>query len=1029
MKMNQVKELIQIVQYHEGWAKGIAKMWNLSRDGWGGDTRVMTEDQVKTKEANSDNIELYLAVDGDEVVGYCGLSEYKEDTESLYIPLLNVHPDYHGQKIGKKLVLRALEKTIELGWPRLDLYTWPGNTKAVPLYKKCGFFWEDRDDTTHLMNFIPQVLNTPLLKPIFTDLDWYDSSVRKIEVKPDGTKENGFTFYEYSWRNENKFARVQFERTGRGINLIETDEFILMLQLTEHEVIEQEQQNYQIKFVNKTNVPMSLKVSGSGHDRVEYSLNAEMIVHDEAIISETLTVKKGEEPSVWRTHPYLSVNVSVDDKECELRLGIFPLQPAKIETSYSGNLSYLTNESSIELEIKNNLKEDAEFSLLFPENELVSLKENNHTVFIPKSERRSLSIPLVIREYGFYKPTLHISAKKTDGTELKFEQEISAAFKGLGEKFGGESKDYWHIFNGLSQVNIRKRDLLITAAKNGNKKQPLVFFPPMLGKPYSNEFTKKKPKMVSWESKNSSILLNIVLESDEMKGLHLTQNIQLFGDGIVHKWIEIENRGSEEHNDVAISSPMYHELSKTYFPLEDKVIYFSENRLLEFGDIKPGTITGNWYFSENNPEPIGFSWSRNSKATPDGWRFIIEDELGSIEPGVKKSSEKVTISIGAFLQWEDFRAFSTQASVIEKSEVSSESAFTFENNILSSDTDLSITLNTYRNNYLDGQLQVFVNEKELYEEQIHADEEKTSYSLNFPVANLEPLSILKSEFRSNSMTTKLEELILSPTDSNVSIHSRNDESFDTFEANNGCISIKAAPNFYPGIFSIHVNGSEWLDHSFPKLTAKSWWNPWAGGMKTAPSGLNTFSLMKENHSAFQVEKLDLQGNSWNGLAIQTDIHEHPQWKGVQYVQYYLMLPGVPVIATYLEVKELGGKNLKHEIWNTDFFVGGENLSNVFVEMLGSQQTKHYKAGLQEIPISLETGSFISSLSKSEKLYVVPSLYSDNSEAYTNKEALQVLFSQTSIPCNQGCKTAPLFMIFDHRDLSADLLQKIRKVQF
>ncbi|KON87323.1 hypothetical protein AF332_11130 [Sporosarcina globispora] len=144
--MIQSTDKIIIAEYHEGFAAGIAKMWNLSRDSWGGDTSVMTEEQVKTKEGNNGNITLFLALDGEEVVGYCGLSEYKEDTGSLYIPLLNVRPDYHGRKIGKMLVLKALQKTIELGWPRLDLYTWPGNVKAVPLYKKCGFFWEDRDE-------------------------------------------------------------------------------------------------------------------------------------------------------------------------------------------------------------------------------------------------------------------------------------------------------------------------------------------------------------------------------------------------------------------------------------------------------------------------------------------------------------------------------------------------------------------------------------------------------------------------------------------------------------------------------------------------------------------------------------------------------------------------------------------------------------------------------------------------------------------------------------------------------------------
>lgn len=1024
--MTHVKNAIEIVQYHEGWAKEVAKMWNLSRDGWGGDTRVMTEDQVKKKEETSDNIQLYLAVDGNEVVGYCSLSEYKEDTGSLYIPLLNVRSDYHGKKIGKMLVLRALEKTIQLGWPRLDLYTWAGNTKAVPLYKKCGFFWEDRDDTTHLMNFIPQVLNTPLLRPIFSELDWYDSSNRIIEVKPDGTKEKGFTFYEYSWKKEDKFARVQFERTGRGISLIETDEFLLQMSLNNHEVIEQVQQSFEIKFINKTGNPVSFKASGSSNERVQYSLETEMFVENEALISESVIVKQGEEPSVWRTHPFVSITVWINGQECELRLGVFPVQPAKIEASYSGNLCYLNKETKIELVVKNNLKEEAAFEILFPTNNQVVLSNNQFSVHIPAGARKNITVPLVVKRHGFYQPTLIIKAKQTDGTELLFEQEISTAFKGLGEKFGGESKEYWHVYNGLLQVNVRKRDLLLTVAKNSLKKQPLAFFPPKLGKPYANEFTKKKPNSVSWEIADTSILLKMELESGEMEGLFLTQMVQLFGDGIVHKWIEIENLGSQLHEDVAISMPQFHELGPAYFPLDGQVVYFSEKRIIEFGDLKPTSLTGNWYFSENLPEAIGIAWSGKSKSTPDGWQFVIEDELGSLSPGEKNETEKVVLSIGAFGAWEDFRAFVEEATSVEKSEVNAE--YSFASNELIVRSDLTLSLITHRNSYLNGKLQVTLKDHELFSVTLSADDEKTDYSITIQ-SNLEPVTILEGQFKEKSMTTQFKVLILSPTNDTVSSNISTEDGFETVEAMNGMISIKAAPDFYPGIYSLKVNGKEWLDHSFPNLTAKSWWNPWAGGMKTAPSGTNTFSLKKEKHTAFSIDKFDQDGNKWSGIAIHTDIHEHAQWRGVQYVQYYLMLPGIPVLASYLEVKDSAGKNLKEEAWSTDFFVGGEDLTNVSVNVNDDQQTKKYVTGVQEVPFNFDIDCYIASVSKPEKLYLVPSLYSQYTEAYTNKDAFQLLAVQAALPNENGSKTAPLFLFFDERELSAKLLKRLRRIQF
>src|SRR5699024_6568180 len=191
----------------------IADMWNESQDNWGGNSAVTTAEEVKQQEANSSDLNLYIAMDGDKAVGYCGLSEFMDDKQTLYIPLLNVRGDYQGKKIGKMLVLRALERTIDLGWPRLDLHTWPGNTKAVPLYKKCGFFWEERDDSTHLMNFIPFVLRTEAVKDFFEDTHWYENSTRKIEIKPDGKIKNGFHYYEYTWEKNGSMLRMEFERT------------------------------------------------------------------------------------------------------------------------------------------------------------------------------------------------------------------------------------------------------------------------------------------------------------------------------------------------------------------------------------------------------------------------------------------------------------------------------------------------------------------------------------------------------------------------------------------------------------------------------------------------------------------------------------------------------------------------------------------------------------------------------------------------------------------------------------------------
>ncbi|WP_226645786.1 GNAT family N-acetyltransferase [Mesobacillus subterraneus] len=1012
--MTQMNKVIQIEKYHEGLAAGVARMWNLSRDGWGGDTRVMTEEQVKKKESNSDNIELYLALDGEEVVGYCGLSEYKEDTGSLYIPLLNVRPDYQGHKIGKKLLLQALEKTVELGWPRLDLYTWAGNTKAVPLYKKCGFFWEDRDDSTHLMNFIPQVLNTPLLKPVFEKLDWYGDSTRLIEVKPDGYKENGFTFYEYSWQNAETSARVQFERTSRGISLIENDEFILQLKIADHEVIQEEEREFEIKLVNKGAAPLSFKASGIGNERIKYDFAAEQLVVDESTISAAFTVEKGEEPSNWHTHPSIRATVWINGLECELKLGVFPINPAKIEASYSGNLSFLDKETSIDVEITNNLRENADFQLSFPENEQVVLERNMVTTHIPARGRKTVSLPLTLKKHGFYKPELTITATKMDGQKLSFKQDVSVAFKGPGAKFGGESKDFWHIFNGLGQINVRKRDLVTNVAKS-KQNLPFAFLTPKLGKPYSLEFTKKKPNSVTWETHDSSVDLKICLDSAEMEGLRLTQTFRLFGEGILETWAEVENKGGSTHPDVAFSQPVHQDLEQVSFPLDGEVVYFSENRIMEIGELDPERITGNWYFSEGHFGPIGLTWSKESHAGPESWQFIIEDQFGKLEPGSKAVSGTITLSLGAFQTVDDFIAYAEQEPVLKKPERTSELSYQSDQLVIKPDSDPKFTLKTYRNSYLDGTLTIGNENHE-----ITAEMEKTSYSVTVPITASQPLSILEAAYEGNGTEARFKELLLSPSGRVTS----NCED-DSFIVDNGVITLKADPAFYPGIYSMEVNGQEWLANSYPELTAKSWWNPWAGGMKTAPRGINTFSLLKENSHAEMVEKKDCEGNTWSGLAITTEFEEHKQWKGVQYVQYYLMLPGVPVLASFAEVTVAGGKNLADDVWITDLFVGGNQLTDVKISVSDSQQGHAYHAGSEEIPLLLDGDSYFTSNCSDDKFYMISNNDAYPTDAYTNKEVLQL------VSRHQGefAKSAPLFLLFDERRLTGDLLKKLRRVQF
>ena len=67
----------------------------------------------------------------------------------------------------------------------MDLHTWPGNTKAVPLYKKCE-----------------------LVEEFFKTLDWYKDSIREIQIKPGRRIKNKFDLWNYTWKKDNKNLKI-----------------------------------------------------------------------------------------------------------------------------------------------------------------------------------------------------------------------------------------------------------------------------------------------------------------------------------------------------------------------------------------------------------------------------------------------------------------------------------------------------------------------------------------------------------------------------------------------------------------------------------------------------------------------------------------------------------------------------------------------------------------------------------------------------------------------------------------------------
>jgi len=141
-KMNYIVREFRVGDRHD--AELLAAMWNASDAGWPwGWTRGVPEtaERILDRTQKIDRIAIYVVEIDGEIVGYGDLEQTRGRDDSAYLSTLNVRPDLHGKGLGKALVLKILERTIEKGFRQLTIGTWAGNRKSVPLYKKTGFFW------------------------------------------------------------------------------------------------------------------------------------------------------------------------------------------------------------------------------------------------------------------------------------------------------------------------------------------------------------------------------------------------------------------------------------------------------------------------------------------------------------------------------------------------------------------------------------------------------------------------------------------------------------------------------------------------------------------------------------------------------------------------------------------------------------------------------------------------------------------------------------------------------------------------
>ncbi|WYP27617.1 GNAT family N-acetyltransferase [Alkalihalobacillus sp. FSL W8-0930] len=993
-----------IIEYDERFAAAVAKMWNESREGWGGDSEVETEEDRRLAEQTNGNILTLLAFDGESVIGYCGFSEYKGDEGALYIPLLNVHPEHHGKGVGKRLVLEAVKRTTEQGWPRLDLYTWPGNTKAVPLYKRCGFFWEERDDRVHLLNFIPKILNHPVLGQSVQPSTWYADLKRDIEIKPDGEKENGFVFYTYQFETENGPVSAKIEQSGRGISSFSTREYDVEFTLPTQLMLLSGEYEGTLHLSTK-NGPIQLEAKVEDHPYISGQTHIDEMVSGTKSFTIPFRVQQAPElqQSKWKTHPKLTLTVSLNGEEFQLELGTSIQKPVTIEP-------FLLKEQGLYcMQVKNQLDEVQKVILNgagLPEPVELSLNP---------SEKQVITAPLFQEVAGEMKIDLQIQSTLS-WLDSSYEETLHLAIPSRNEAFVMETPTCLYLYNGAYVMKWSKEDHVATLEDAfTSKKMPLVFLHPVIGKPATHALAKQSWTRYSWEKQAGGIELRLQYELTKPE-CTITRIIHWSTAGELTMALELSNP-KEDVKDVYVGQLFYAEEEQVVFPMNGSVLAADDVAL----DLLPlEQMDEPWMFIDGGSHTFAFEWAYGATLYTPSWQAVFEQSVHAISANGTHQFEPLKIAIDVHKDWKAFKPHATSVPVKSLMDLT----FTKGHGFYKPGDEQELTLEQFSQKITSGSLRLSHGK----EEEVHLE-------------GLDRL-VLNEAFHSESVTTFKVEL---ETDSHKTSYSLkgipigegevtksidHEHGMDIWTVTNGKLAFKVAPDYFPTMYSLQTQTKEWLDHSFPEPGPKSWWNPWGGGIHSIPNNVNLYTILKQKISSSFVKLTDQWGHQWEGIKLTVEFTDHDRWKGLKLEQYYVTLPESPVIATFYDI------NYPNQLLHADAIKSVAFLekkeASLHIYPFDSDKSFN-KSGSEELEVSLSTMSHVTRIwdeKVQEGLAVISTDIENQRSVYSNAEVFvyEASTEYTAYLSDSNIRSKPIFycMTDEHHSTSGwEWLKQLR----
>lgn len=936
---------MEIVDYENRYANKLAKMWNSSDEGWpGGITRgiPMTADKVKETESRMKCIGRFIIMEKGEAIGYVRVNPYTQDKEAAYVSWLNVVPTHHGKSYGRKLLCKCVECSRENAFERLDLHTWPGNMKALPAYKKTGFFWVPKT-SVYMQNYVPMILQFPPATSYFKKHDWYRTFERKIELVEDDIQVEGMNVFPYRWKEGGDELGVWVDRESRSITGFENNEVKVFAKLDRHDVLTGMTWKMTWKIVNKTKRKLSCSLKATPPKGVQMSASEKFEVpagrskEISAGLKVSLDVK--EKPQQEKSDSILT-RMKIGNQSFTLKTGLRTKPAIEIETDPEFISLSPETKKKIFINLKNNMKRRVKGWIDFEADGLHINKKGAHFAI---EKDKAVGIPLTIMAGSSEAKSYSIRARTSfDGLHTK-EKVLRGRCIGSYGVVSDVEDDRLVMENGEIRLVAHRRGGYIDLYDKSFRDPLVQHLHIRLGPPFwPSELSRLNFHMKVRNERDSSTAWLSTL-SEEKEGLKISIQIGMSSNNLVQIIPILENRGEEDIR-CQIQYPASRELYGDKITIPSKYGIIQEEVIEDdfpdwMGDVPPkGYFQETWLHVGNRETGIGLIWDPNTSREVElgGWQLAtITLDAPMVGPGERKDLPPYYLLV-ATPDWQSVRKawLRLMQGQIEWDERVRPyrvlEATTIPGPLVMEDeTEFKLSLTNLRNKKLDG-----------------------NYLLRFPVGF--QASRTKLEVKGLSLKKSFEETIsLKARKVSAGVYSAKGklstalfdhitqfpiviigkpgrvsvrELKERVVVENGRLQLTIAPNFAGSIISLQEDETEQVLSSYPESSSLLWIRPWYGGIH--PVVLEETFMGRLYEEVFTHKKASR--GPWKGVRVQTTVEKSEKLRGLMVSTEFLTRPKSNVVTILQDFTNSSRSSL--------YFQGG---CVSFLQPAGSKRTSAY----------------------------------------------------------------------------------------